>query len=46
MDSTMFNRLALMSGIDDHPETPQVGHSRPVNTSQCLNSGYVVASSD
>ena len=30
----MFNRLALKSGIDGHLESPQVGHSRPANTSQ------------
>ena len=42
----MFNRLALKSGIDSHQESPQVGHSQPANTAQCLNSVYVVASSD
>ena len=41
-----FNRLALKSGIDGHHDSPQVGHSRPANTSQRLNSVYVVASSD
>ena len=44
--STCINRLALKSGIDSHPEFPQVGHSRPANTSQHLNSVYMVASSD
>ena len=41
-----INRLALKSGIDGHLESPQVGHSRPANTSQRLNSVYVVASID
>ena len=41
-----FNRLALKSGLDGHPESPQVGHSRSANTAQRLNSVYVVASSD
>ena len=41
-----ISRLALKSGIDGHLESPQVGHSRPANTSQRLNSVYVVASSD
>ena len=40
------NRLALKSGIDGHLESPQVGHSRPANTAQRLDSFYVVASSD
>ena len=40
------NRSALGSKIDGHPESPQVGHSRPANTAQRLNSVYVVASSD
>ena len=40
------NRLALKSGIDSHPESPQVCHSWPANTSQRLNSVYMVASSD
>ena len=45
---TINNRLALKSGIDGHSESPQaqVGHSRPANTAQRLNSVYVVASSD
>ena len=42
----LFNRLALKSGIDSHPESPQVGHIRSMNTAQRLNSVYVVASSD
>ena len=42
----MFNRLALKSGIDGHPESPQFGHSRSANTAQRLNLVYVVASSD
>ena len=42
----VVNRLALKSGIDCHPESPQVGHSWPANTAQHLNSVYVVASSD
>ena len=42
----LINRLALKSGIDGQLESPQVGHSRPANTSQLLNSVYVVASSD
>ena len=41
-----LNRLALKSGSDGYPESPQVGHSRPANTSQRLNSVDVVASSD
>ena len=41
-----INRIALKSGIDGHLESPQVGHSRPANTAQRLNSFYVVASSD
>ena len=41
-----LNRLALKSGIDGHPESPQVGNSRPANTAPRLNSVYVVASSD
>ena len=41
-----INRLELKSGIDGHPESPQVGHSRPANTSQHLNSVYVVTSCD
>ena len=40
------NRLALKSGIYGHLESPQVGYSRPANTSQRLNLVYVVASSD
>ena len=42
----IVNRLALKSGIDSHPESPQVGHSRLANTAQHLNLVYVVASSD
>ena len=40
------NRLALKSGIDGQPESPQVGHSHSANIAQRLNSCYVVASSD
>ena len=40
------NRLPLKSGIDGHPESPQVGHSRPANVAQGLNSVYMVSSSD
>ena len=43
-DLSNFNQLALKSGIDSHPESPQVGHSQPANTAQRLNSVYVVAS--
>ena len=46
LDQIPLNRLAFKSGIDGHLESPQVGHSRPANTSQRLNSFYVVASSD
>ena len=41
-----ISRLALKSGIDGHPESSQVGHSRSANTAQRLNSVDVVASSD
>ena len=42
----VFIRLALKSGIDGHSESPQVGHSRPANKAQRLNSLYVAVSSD
>ena len=38
-----FNRLALKLGIDNHLESPQIGHSRPANTAQRLNSFYMDA---
>ena len=41
-----INPLAPKSGIDGHPESPQVSHSWSANTAQHLNSLYVVASSD
>ena len=41
-----INRLALKSGIDGHPDSPQVGHSRPASTALRLNLFYVAASSD
>ena len=44
--TSLCNRLALKSGIDGHPESPQVGHCRPANTSQGLKSIYVVTSND
>ena len=46
LNTYLFNLLALQSGIDGHPKSPQVGHSQPANTAQDLNSVYMVASSD
>ena len=44
--NVVLGLLAFKSGIDGHPESPQVSHSRSANTAQHLNSVYVVASSD